>query len=211
MKRQFVTQQYHYPRSSPCGHAIVHKNGHSTPVGFWKLLMALSRFIVLLLGSQFRKLQLLYVPQYFPELILIGTAPAEPEASVSGWPDYSCGNLGQFQTEGLNLLFPKMLRKHQSFEPIEQVIRQHADHQAACVHHHGMTAHTGKIKTVLGLLDVVLHTAAVAVKPDDILRWKVHVCYDECAHVSHLVCGLFHFTDDTPGIFPWACLYMISP
>ena len=95
-----------------------------------------------------------------------------------------------------------MLRKHQPFEPIEQVIRQHADHQATCIHQHGMAAHTGEIKTVLGLLDIVLHAAAVSVKPDDIFRRKIHVCYDKCVHVSHLVCGLLHFTDDTPGIFP---------
>ena len=46
-----------------------------------------------------------------------------------------------------------------------------------------MAAHTGEIKTVPGLLDIVLHAAAVAVKPDDIFRRKIHVCYDKCVHV----------------------------
>ena len=76
-----------------------------------------------------------------------------------------------------------MLRKHQPLEPIEQVVRQHAYHQAARIHGHGMAAHTGKIKTVFGFLDKVLHSAAVAVEPDDIFRRKIHVCHDECIHV----------------------------
>jgi hypothetical protein len=46
--------------------------------------MVLSLFVVLLSDSQFRNLKLLYVQQYFPELIFIGTTAAEPEASVSG-------------------------------------------------------------------------------------------------------------------------------
>ena len=45
--------------------------------------MVLSMSVVLLSGSQFRDLKLLYVQQYFPELSLVGTATAEPEASVS--------------------------------------------------------------------------------------------------------------------------------
>ncbi len=104
-----------------------------------------------------------------------------------------------------------MLRKHHPFESIEQIIRQHADHQAAYVHHHSIAAHTGKIKTVPGLLDIVFHMAAVAVKPNGIFQRKVHVRYDKCVHASHLVCGFLHFTDDTPGIFPELTLYMNPP
>ena len=80
-----------------------------------------------------------------------------------------------------------MFWKYQPFEPIEQVVRQHADHQTAHVYGYGMAAHAGKIKTVFGFLDKVLHTAAVVVEPDDIFRCKVYVCYDECIHVSHLI------------------------
>ena len=141
--------------------------------------MALSRFAVLLSGSRFRDLKLLYVQQYFPELILIGTAAAESEGSVPGRPDSPCGDLNQLQTEGLDLHLLKMLREHQPLEPIEQVIGQHADHQASCINSHGMTAHTGEIKTVFRLFDEVFHAAAVAVKPDDILWRKIHVCYNE--------------------------------
>ena len=95
-----------------------------------------------------------------------------------------------------------MLWKHQPFEPVEQVVRQHADHQTARIYGHGMATHAGKIKTVFRFLDKVLHTAAVVVEPDDIFRHKIHVCYDECIHVSYLICGFFHFTDDPPGILP---------
>ena len=97
-----------------------------------------------------------------------------------------------------------MLWKHQPFEPIEQVVRQHVAHQMAHIYDHGMAAQAGKFKTVLVFLDKVLHTAAVAVEPDDIFQRKIHVCYDECIHVSHLISGLFYFTDDPLSILPRA-------
>ena len=34
LKRRFVTQQYHYPRSALGRTAFVHINGHNTPVEF---------------------------------------------------------------------------------------------------------------------------------------------------------------------------------
>ena len=71
---------------------VFHKKGHTTPLAFRKWNIALSRFIVLLSGNQ-----------YFPELFFVGAATAEPEAPVPGRPDYPCGDLDQFQTEGLDL------------------------------------------------------------------------------------------------------------
>ena len=50
-----------------------------------------------------RDLKLLYVKQYIPELFFVRAATAEPEAPVPGRPDYPCGDLDQFQTEGLDL------------------------------------------------------------------------------------------------------------
>lgn len=72
---------------------VFHKKGHTTPLAFRKWNIALSRFIVLLSGSRFRDLKLLYVNQYFPELFFVGAATAEPEAPVPGRPDYPCGDL----------------------------------------------------------------------------------------------------------------------
>jgi len=82
---------------------VFHKKGHTTPLAFRKWNIALSRFIVLLSDSLPRDLKLLYVKQYIPELFFVRAATAEPEAPVPGRPDYPCGDLDQFQTEGLDL------------------------------------------------------------------------------------------------------------
>ena len=76
---------------------------------------------------------LLYIPQYFTEFILIGTTVVERGTSISDLLDHPYSNPAQFQEKGLNLQFLEMLQKHQPFEPIEQVIRQHTNHHAACV------------------------------------------------------------------------------
>jgi len=56
-----------------------------------------------------------------------------------------------------------MLWEHQPFEPIEQVVRQHADHQTARVYDHGLATHAGKIKNRFWICVFVNKNTFVAV------------------------------------------------
>ena len=74
------------------------------------------------------------------------------------------------------------------------------------IHNSCMTADRIKVKTCFTFLYEVFHQASFAIELDKIFRGWLHVCNNECIHVSHLVFRFFNFTDNTSFIRPRTCL-----
>ena len=68
-----------------------------------------------------------------------------------------------------------------------------------------LTAYGSKIKTKSAFFDEVFYQPSLAVKSEEILWWRIHVCYNKCVHANHLIFRFFNITYYVPFIRSWSC------
>lgn len=119
--------------------------------------------------------------------------------------DTGC-DLYQFQSDRIHLHFTHGLWKHQSPEPVKEVVGEAMQLKPIGIHNHGGRTDRAKVETVLSFFDEVFHSSAVAVEADDIPDRKIHVGHNECVQVIHLAMRLLNLHCNTARLTPGASL-----
>ena len=70
------------------------------------------------------------------------------------------------------------------------------------IYYFGMTADSSKIKPTFAFLNKVFHLAPATVKPDDLVRFHIHICNNKGVHMRQLTVWFLNFENHTPWIVP---------
>lgn len=138
----------------------------------------------------------------FVKFPLIWTTAAELESCIPCGMHRSCCYFKKFEPDCINPQFPHSCRKHQTAESVEQVIGKHMELEAVCIDALCTVADSRKTKTLLALLDKVFHFAVPAVKPDDMVRLRLHCRYHKSVQGNHLACWFLYLEYHPAGVRP---------